>query len=40
MCWFELDIGPGTVESVVESDSTFEEKFQVSTSSYLCAKLF
>jgi hypothetical protein len=40
MCRFELEIVSGTAESTVESDSTLEEKFQVSTPSCLCINLF
>jgi hypothetical protein len=37
---FELDIGSGTAESTVESDSTLEEMFQVFIPSCLCINLF
>lgn len=40
MCRFDLDIGSGTAESTVESDSTLEERFQVPTPSCLCINLF
>jgi len=40
MCRFQLDIGSGTTESAVESDSTLEEKFQVSTPNFSWINLF
>jgi hypothetical protein len=35
MCRFQLNVGSGTAERTVESDLTLEEKFEVSTPSFL-----